>query len=72
VLEPLRDGRYRLLWLTGLSSNAARWMDLVVLGWLALSFTDSAFMVGVAAFCRAVPMMAFGPFAGVLADPSRG
>jgi MFS family permease len=43
-------------------------MDLVVLGWLALSFTDSAFMVGVAAFCRAVPMMAFGPFAGVLAD----
>jgi predicted MFS family arabinose efflux permease len=24
--------------------------------------------VGVAAFCRAVPMMAFGPFAGVLAD----
>ena len=25
-------------------------------------------MVGVAAFCRAVPMMAFGPFAGVLAD----
>jgi MFS family permease len=68
VLEPLQDGRYRLLWLTGLSSNAARWMDLVVLGWLALSFTDSAFMVGVAAFCRAVPMMAFGPFAGVLAD----
>ena len=68
MLEPLRDGRYRLLWLTGLSSNAARWMDLVVLGWLALSFTDSAFMVGVAAFCRAVPMMAFGPFAGVLAD----
>ena len=68
MFEPLRDERYRLLWLTGFSSNAARWMDLVVLGWLALAFTDSAFMVGVAAFCRAVPMMAFGPFAGVLAD----
>jgi MFS family permease len=68
VFEPLRDERYRLLWLTGFCSNAARWMDLVVLGWLALAFTDSAFMVGVAAFCRAVPMMAFGPFAGVLAD----
>ena len=37
VFEPLRDGRYRLLWLTGLSSNTARWMDVVVLGWLALS-----------------------------------
>lgn len=68
MFEPLRDGRYRLLWLTGLASNTARWMDVVVLGWLALTLTDSALMVGVAAFCRAVPMMALGPFAGVLAD----
>src|SRR5215510_10447556 len=43
-------------------------MDVVVLGWLALTLTDSPLMVGVAAFCRAVPMMALGPFAGVLAD----
>jgi predicted MFS family arabinose efflux permease len=68
VLEPFRDERYRLLWLTGLCANTARWMDVVVLGWLALTLTDSPLMVGVAAFCRAAPMMAFGPFAGVLAD----
>lgn len=68
MLEPLRDERYRLLWLTGLCASTARWMDLVVLGWLALAFTDSPLLVGVAAFCRAAPMMAFGPFAGVLAD----
>jgi MFS family permease len=68
VLEPLQDGRYRLLWLTGLCASTARWMDVVVLGWLALALTDSPLMVGVAAFCRAVPMMALGPFAGVLAD----
>jgi MFS family permease len=68
VLEPLRDGRYRLLWVTGLCANTARWMDVVVLGWLALTLTDSPLMVGVAAFCRAAPMMALGPFAGVLAD----
>jgi MFS family permease len=68
VLEPLRDGRYRLLWLTGLCAGTARWMDVVVLGWLALALTDSPLMVGVAAFCRAAPMMALGPFAGVLAD----
>jgi MFS family permease len=43
-------------------------MDVVVLGWLSLALTDSPLMVGVAAFCRAVPMMALGPFAGVLAD----
>jgi MFS family permease len=68
VLEPLRDGRYRLLWLTGLCASTARWMDVVVLGWLALALTDSPLMVGVAAFCRASPMMVLGPFAGVLAD----
>ena len=68
MLEPLRDERYRLLWLTGLCASTARWMDLIVLGWLALAFTDSPLLVGVAAFCRAAPMMALGPFAGVLAD----
>jgi MFS family permease len=68
VLEPLRDPRYRLLWLTGLFASIARWMDLLVLGWLALALTDSPLMVGVAAFCRAAPMMLLGPFAGVLAD----
>jgi MFS family permease len=68
VLEPLRDPRYRLLWLTGLFAATARWMDMVVLGWLALALTDSPLMVGVAAFCRTAPMMLVGPFAGVLAD----
>ena len=68
MLEPLRDPRYRLLWLTGLAASTARWMDLVVLGWLALALTDSPLMVGVAAFCRTAPMMLVGPFAGVLAD----
>jgi MFS family permease len=43
-------------------------MDLVVLGWLALELTGSPFMVGLAAFVRSAPMMAFGPFAGVVAD----
>jgi predicted MFS family arabinose efflux permease len=68
VLEPLRDPRYRILWLIGLCASTARWMDLLVLGWLALALTDSPLLVGVAAFCRAFPMMALGPFAGVLAD----
>lgn len=43
-------------------------MDLVVLGWLALELTGSPFMVGLAAFTRSAPMMALGPFAGVVAD----
>lgn len=45
-----------------------RWLDFLVLGWLVLELTDSPFLVGVAAFCRQVPMMFLGPFAGLLAD----
>jgi MFS family permease len=65
--EILSEDAYRRLWLSGLCLNTARWMDLVVLGWLALQLTGSPFMVGLAAFA-ARPMMALGPFAGVVAD----
>jgi len=48
--------------------NAARWMDVVLLTWLALQLTGSPFMVGLAVFARSAPMMILGPFAGVVAD----
>jgi MFS family permease len=66
--EILRESAYRRLWVSGLCVNTARWMDLVVLGWLALQLTGSPFMVGLAAFARSAPMMVFGPFAGIVAD----
>jgi MFS family permease len=68
MLGVLRDTSYRRLWLSGLCVNMARWMDLVVLGWLSFQFTGSPFLVGLAAFARSVPMMALGPFAGIVAD----
>ena len=64
----LRERPYRRLWLSGLCVNGARWMDLVLLGWLAFQLTDSPFMVGLAAFARSAPLMVLGPFAGILAD----
>ena len=57
----LRESSYRRLWLSGLCVNSARWMDLVLLGWLAFQLTDSAFMVGLAAFARSAPLMVLGP-----------
>ncbi len=66
--DVLGEGAYRRLWLSGLCLNSARWMDLVSLGWLAFELTGSPFMVGLAAFVRSAPMMALGPFAGVVAD----
>jgi MFS family permease len=68
VLEVLSEPSYRRLWLSGLFVNAARWMDLVVLGWLSYQLTDSPFMVGLAAFARSAPMMVLGPLAGIVAD----
>jgi MFS family permease len=66
--EILREHAYRRLWISGFCINTARWMDLVVLGWIALQLTGSPFMVGLAVFVRSAPMMALGPFAGVVAD----
>jgi MFS family permease len=66
--EILRERAYRRLWISGFCINTARWMDLVVLGWIALQLTGSPFMVGLAVFVRSAPMMALGPFAGVVAD----
>jgi MFS family permease len=67
-VEILGEAPYRRLWLSGLCVNGARWMDLVLLGWLAFQLTDSPFMVAVAAFARSAPMMVLGPFTGILAD----
>jgi MFS family permease len=64
----LHEGPYRRLWLSGLCVNSARWMDLVLLGWLAFQLTDSPFMVGLAAFARSAPLMVLGPFTGIVAD----
>jgi MFS family permease len=64
----LREHAYRRLWISGFCINTARWMDLVVLGWIALQLTGSPFMVGLAVFVRSAPMIALGPFAGVVAD----
>ena len=66
--EVLREAPYRRLWLSGLFVNGARWMDLVLLGWLAFQLTDSPLMVAVAAFARSAPMMLLGPFTGLVAD----
>jgi MFS family permease len=68
VVEVFSETSYRWLWASGLCMSIARWMDLVTLGWLALQLTGSPFMVGLAAFARAAPMMAVGPFAGIVAD----
>jgi MFS family permease len=68
VLDALREPHFRKLWLAGVCANTARWMDVLVLGWIALELTDSPLLVGLAGFCRSIPMIALGPVGGLLAD----
>src|SRR3954447_12508063 len=68
ALDALHDAHFRRLWLAGLCVNVGRWLDFLVLGWLALELTGSPFMVGLAAFCRFAPMIVLGLFTGLLID----
>jgi MFS family permease len=64
----LRQRDFRLLWAAGGVSNACRWMETAVLGWLILELTNSPWQVAVVGVCRSAPMLAFGLFSGLIAD----
>ncbi len=68
VRESLASADYRLL----LSSSTLWWlahyMEMLVLGWLVLELTDSPALIGLVAFCRAIPVLFVGGFGGILAD----
>lgn len=78
--ETRRDGRsggmfsalanrdYRIFFGGALVTNAGMWMQQVAQGWLVVSLTDSAFLVGLVAFCAMAPMLLLSLFGGVLAD----
>lgn len=67
-LEPLRHVGYRLLWFSSLLWHLARWMDILVAGWLALELTNSVWHVALIGFYRSAMLPLFGPFAGAIAD----
>jgi MFS family permease len=68
ALDALHNAHFRRLWLAGLCVNVGRWLDFLVLGWLALELTGSPFIVGLAAFCRFAPMIFLGLFTGLLTE----
>src|SRR5688572_15021319 len=59
---------FRLLWTGAFLSTTGTWMQTVAQGWVVLSMTNSAFLLGVDGFLATGPMLVFSLFGGVVAD----
>lgn len=59
---------FRLLWFGAFTSTTGTWMQTVAQGWVVLSMTNSAFLLGVDGFLSTGPMLIFSLFGGVVAD----
>jgi len=68
MLDSLQIKGYRFYWFSALLVAAARAMQGVVLGWLVLERTNSAFLVTVAGALNFLPMLGLGLFSGVIGD----
>ena len=67
LLGALRQRNFRYLWFAGMAASLGQRMDGVVLGWLVLELTDSAFMVGFIGSMRFLGAL-LGPVTGAVAD----
>jgi MFS family permease len=67
-LETFRSSGYRYLWSASVLWNLARWMDRIVLGWVVLEMTNSAWNLAVLEAIRWFPLLVFGVAGGAVAD----
>ena len=68
TFRALRHRNFRLFFIGQGLSLVGTWLQQVAMGWLVYRLTDSAWLLGVIAFCNNVGILLFGNLAGVLAD----
>ena len=68
LFAPLRIPDYRRLLISNGLWWQARWMEMVVIGWLVLEMTNSPWHVALIGFYRAAPLLVVGFFSGSVAD----
>jgi MFS family permease len=69
IFKSFRKHRnYRLFFLGQIVSLAGTWMQNIALAWFVVELTHSPLAIGALAFCRFLPFMLFGLYAGVIAD----
>ena len=68
ILAPLWIPDYRRLMISNALWWLAMWMEMIVVGWLVLEMTDSAWQVALIGFYRMAPVMVVGFFSGPIVD----
>lgn len=66
--SPLRHKAFRLIWIVGLISNIANWMQNVASTWLMTVWTDSILMVALIQTASGLPSLLLALPAGAVAD----
>ncbi len=64
----LASRNYRLYFAGQLVSLAGTWMQQIAMIWLAWRLSNSPAVLGLVGFASQIPILLFGPFAGVLTD----
>jgi MFS family permease len=68
MVSSLRQRNYRLFFFGQLVSVAGTWMQTVAQSFLVLDMTHSGTQLGLTTAARFLPMFAFGPLGGLIAD----
>ena len=68
TFRALRHRNFRLFFTGQGLSLIGTWLQQVAMGWLTYRLTESAWLLGVVAFCGNIGILLFGNLAGVLAD----
>ena len=68
TFRALHNHNYRLYAAGSLVSNTGTWMQRVAQDWLILALTGSAGALGLTTGLQFLPIVLFGPFAGMVAD----
>ncbi len=68
TFRALRYRNFRLFFIGQGLSVMGTWLQQVAMGWLTYRLSGSVWLLGVVSFCGNVGILAFGTFAGVVAD----
>ncbi|MGW0039511.1 MFS transporter [Gordonia sp. NPDC003376] len=68
MFASFRVRNYRLYFAGQTLSLVGTWMQATAQAWLVLTLSDSAAVLGLIVALQALPILLFGPYAGVLAD----